>query len=44
MAHAWPLIRDVQRLIDWDKRINASPYGSGALAGNTLGLDRSRGA
>ncbi|MCB6866788.1 argininosuccinate lyase, partial [Escherichia coli] len=32
MAHAWPLIRDVQRLIDWDKRINASPYGSGALA------------
>ena len=40
MAHAWPLIRDVQRLIDWDKRINASPYGSGALAGNTLGLDR----
>ena len=39
MAHAWPLIRDVQRLIDWDKRINASPYGSGALAGNTLGLD-----
>ena len=36
---AWPLIRDVQRLIDWDKRINASPYGSGALAGNTLGLD-----
>lgn len=39
MAHAWPLIRDVRRLIDWDKRINASPYGSGALAGNTLGLD-----
>lgn len=29
----------MQRLIDWDKRINASPYGSGALAGNTLGLD-----
>ena len=26
-------------MIDWDKRINASPYGSGALAGNTLGLD-----
>lgn len=39
MAHVWPLIRDIQRLIDWDKRINASPYGSGALAGNTLGLD-----
>ena len=39
MAHVWPLIRDIQRLADWDKRINASPYGSGALAGNTLGLD-----
>ncbi|WP_018143026.1 argininosuccinate lyase [Alloscardovia criceti] len=39
MAHAWPLLRDVERFIDWDKRIDASPYGSGALAGNTLGLD-----
>lgn len=39
MAHAWPLLRDVQRLVDWDARVNASPYGSGALAGNTLGLD-----
>ena len=39
MAHVWPLLRDVERLLDWDKRVNASPYGSGALAGNTLGLD-----
>jgi argininosuccinate lyase len=39
MAHAWPLLRDVQRLVDWDTRADASPYGSGALAGNTLGLD-----
>ena len=39
MAHVWPLLRDVQRLADWDKRIDASPYGSGALAGNTLGLE-----
>lgn len=39
MAHAWPLLRDVQRLVDWDARANVSPYGSGALAGNTLGLD-----
>lgn len=39
MAHVWPLLRDIQRLQDWDKRIDASPYGSGALAGNTLGLD-----
>ena len=39
MAHAWPLIRDIGRLADWDGRADASPYGSGALAGNTLGLD-----
>ncbi|MDO4913888.1 MAG: argininosuccinate lyase, partial [Bifidobacteriaceae bacterium] len=39
LAHAWPVLRDVQRLVDWDKRANYSPYGSGALAGNTLGLD-----
>ncbi|MFC0265399.1 argininosuccinate lyase [Alloscardovia macacae] len=39
MAHAWPLMRDIQRLVDWDARAAFSPYGSGALAGNTLGLD-----
>lgn len=39
LAHAWPMLRDIERLIDWDKRAAASPYGSGALAGNTLGLD-----
>lgn len=39
LAHAWPLVRDVQRLEDWDRRAAASPYGAGALAGNTLGLD-----
>ena len=39
MAHVWPLLRDVDRLRDWDRRIDASPYGSGALAGNTLGLE-----
>uniref|UniRef100_UPI0028DB37FB argininosuccinate lyase n=1 Tax=uncultured Bifidobacterium sp. TaxID=165187 RepID=UPI0028DB37FB len=39
MAHAWPLLRDVARLVDWDRRADASPYGSGALAGSTLGLD-----
>lgn len=38
MAHVWPLLRDVERLVDWDARIDYSPYGSGALAGNTLGL------
>lgn len=39
LAHAWPLLRDVQRLRDWDVRAAVSPYGSGALAGSSLGLD-----
>jgi argininosuccinate lyase len=40
MAHAWPLVRDVGRVRDWDVRVAAdSPYGSGALAGSSLGLD-----
>lgn len=39
LAHAWPLIRDVERFTDWDRRAAISPYGSGALAGNTLGMD-----
>ncbi|WP_130175973.1 argininosuccinate lyase [Cryobacterium sp. SO1] len=38
-AHCWPLVRDLERFADWTKRANFSPYGSGALAGNTLGLD-----
>lgn len=39
LAHAWPLARDLERLRDWDARANVSPYGAGALAGSTLGLD-----
>lgn len=39
LAHAWAFARDVQRLVDWDVRAAVSPYGSGALAGSTLGLD-----
>lgn len=39
LAHVWPLLRDLQRLADWYRRADSSPYGSGALAGNTLGLD-----
>jgi argininosuccinate lyase len=40
LAHAWPLLRDVGRIRDWDARTAAdSPYGSGALAGSSLGLD-----
>ena len=38
LAHAWPLVRDVDRLADWAARLD-SPYGSGALAGQSLGLD-----
>ena len=40
LAHAWPLVRDLDRLADWDARVGSdSPYGSGALAGSSLGLD-----
>lgn len=39
LAHVWPLVRDVERLRDWDVRAAVSPYGSGALAGSSLGLD-----
>ncbi|HYO18220.1 MAG TPA: argininosuccinate lyase [Dermatophilaceae bacterium] len=39
LAHAWALLRDVQRWQDWDRRTAFSPYGSGALAGSSLGLD-----
>ncbi|MDQ2624704.1 MAG: argininosuccinate lyase [Actinomycetota bacterium] len=39
LAHAWPLLRDVERWTDWDRRAARSPYGSGALAGSSLGLD-----
>ncbi|MBX3097939.1 MAG: argininosuccinate lyase [Salinibacterium sp.] len=39
LAHAWPLVRDLERLRDWRVRASLSPYGSGALAGSSLGLD-----
>ena len=39
LAHAWPQVRNLQRLEDWRKRTNRSAYGAGALAGSTLGLD-----
>lgn len=39
LAHAHPLLRDVDRIVDFDKRAAVSPYGSGALAGSSLGLD-----
>ena len=39
LAHGQALLRDVDRLRDWDGRAAVSPYGSGALAGSSLGLD-----
>lgn len=39
LAHAWPLLRDLDRFVDLDKRLAVSPYGSAALAGSSLGLD-----
>ncbi|WP_447003384.1 argininosuccinate lyase [Saccharothrix isguenensis] len=39
LAHGQALLRDVDRLHDWDRRTALSPYGSGALAGSSLGLD-----
>ncbi len=39
LAHAWPLLRDVERIRDLDRRLAISPYGSAALAGTSLGLD-----
>ena len=39
LAHAWPLVRDLQRFRDLDARLALSPYGSAALAGTSLGLD-----
>lgn len=39
LAYAQPLLRDVDRLRDFDKRAAVSPYGAGALAGSSLGLD-----
>jgi argininosuccinate lyase len=38
-AHSQALVRDIDRIRDWDRRHAVSPYGSGALAGSSLGLD-----
>src|SRR5262245_28952145 len=39
LAHAHPLLRDIDRLIDFDTRAAVSPYGAGALTGSSLILD-----
>jgi argininosuccinate lyase len=40
-AHAFSLLRDVERLADARQRLNVSPLGAGAIAGTSLGLDPS---
>jgi argininosuccinate lyase len=42
LAYAWPLLRNIDRLRDLDRRLAISPYGSAALAGTSLGLDPER--
>ncbi|MFV2013066.1 MULTISPECIES: argininosuccinate lyase [unclassified Micromonospora] len=39
LAHVHPLLRDLDRLRDWDDRTAVSPLGAGALAGSGLPLD-----
>jgi argininosuccinate lyase len=39
LAHVQALLRDLERLRDWDSRAAISPLGSGALAGSSLPLD-----
>jgi argininosuccinate lyase len=40
LSFFWPLQRDRERLQDCRKRLNLSPLGAGALAGNAFGIDR----
>jgi argininosuccinate lyase len=39
LAHVQALLRDLERLRDWDTRAAVSPLGAGALAGSSLPLD-----
>lgn len=38
LAHAQPLLRDLHRFQDWDRRSAVSPLGAAALAGSTFAL------
>ncbi|HEX8626701.1 MAG TPA: argininosuccinate lyase [Catenuloplanes sp.] len=42
LAHVHPLLRDLDRLRDWDARAAICPLGAGALAGSSLPLDPAR--
>lgn len=39
LAHAQPLVRDLERFQDWDRRAAVSPLGAAALAGSTFALN-----
>ncbi|GAA5198925.1 argininosuccinate lyase [Rugosimonospora acidiphila] len=39
LAHVQALLRDLDRMRDWDRRAAVSPLGAGALAGSSLPLD-----
>jgi argininosuccinate lyase len=39
LAHVQALLRDLDRLRDWDARASVCPLGAGALAGSSLPLD-----
>ncbi len=39
LAHAWGLVRDLDRLDAWARRSSTSALGAGAIATSTLGLD-----
>jgi argininosuccinate lyase len=39
LAHAWALVRDLDRLHEWSARASMSSLGAGATATSTLGLD-----
>ena len=40
LAYCEMFMRDIDRLMDWQKRTKVSPLGSGALAGTTYPIDR----
>ena len=41
-AHAWPLVRDRERLGELARRVAVLPLGSGALAGSAVAVNRER--
>jgi argininosuccinate lyase len=38
LAHAQAILRDAERIVDWDKRAARSPLGAAALAGSAIAL------